>query len=166
MEYSDGKPINTYFQKGYAPELEELAVQALHPLLPLGHLLQVVVGGLLALHVIFLAEDEHDHVRILLDGARFPQVGKLWSFRTSPDLHGPAELRECYYWHVQFFGEAFQRPAWQASITALVPEEQYGRAGGMSQVALGASEILAPLAAGLLLQGKLDQIRLFSLARS
>jgi MFS family permease len=47
--------------------------------------------------------------------------------------------------------EAFQRPAWQASITALVPEEQYGRAGGMSQVALGASEILAPLVAGLLM---------------
>jgi MFS family permease len=47
--------------------------------------------------------------------------------------------------------EAFQRPAWQASIASLVPEEQYGRAGGMSQVALGASEILAPLAAGLLI---------------
>jgi Nif-specific regulatory protein len=32
MEYSDGKPINTYFQEGYAPELEDLAVQALHAL--------------------------------------------------------------------------------------------------------------------------------------
>ena len=47
--------------------------------------------------------------------------------------------------------EAFQRPAWQASITQLVPEEQYGRAGGMSQIGQGATEIIAPLVAGLLI---------------
>jgi len=47
--------------------------------------------------------------------------------------------------------EAFQRPALQASIAQLVPEEQYGRAGGMSQIGQGATEIIAPLAAGLLI---------------
>ena len=36
-------------------------MQALHLLLPLGHFLEVIIGGLLALYVIFLVEDEHHH---------------------------------------------------------------------------------------------------------
>jgi DHA3 family macrolide efflux protein-like MFS transporter len=47
--------------------------------------------------------------------------------------------------------EAFQRPALLASITQLVPEAQYGRAAGITQVAQGAAEIIAPLIAGSLI---------------
>ncbi|MBV9773135.1 MAG: MFS transporter [Gemmatimonadetes bacterium] len=43
---------------------------------------------------------------------------------------------------------AFQRPAYSASVTVLVPKEQYGRASGMMQAGQALSQIFAPLAAG------------------
>lgn len=46
---------------------------------------------------------------------------------------------------------AFQGPAWQASVTLLVPKAQLGRASGMSQMARALSNVLAPLLAGLLI---------------
>jgi hypothetical protein len=48
-----------------------------HHLLPGRHLLQLVVAGLLALLVVFLAEDEHHHIGVLFDRAGFAQVGQL-----------------------------------------------------------------------------------------
>ena len=47
--------------------------------------------------------------------------------------------------------ETFQRPAFLASITLLVPKAQHGRAAGMTQLANGAAEVISPLAAGLLI---------------
>ncbi len=46
---------------------------------------------------------------------------------------------------------AFQGPAYQASVTQLVPKEQYGRASGMAQMARAAANVLSPFLAGLLL---------------
>ncbi len=46
---------------------------------------------------------------------------------------------------------SFQQPAFLASITLLVPREQYVRANSMLQIALGAEHILSPALAGLLL---------------
>ena len=54
-----------------------LPCSALHLVLPLHHRLDVVVAGLLALLVVLLAEHEHHHVGVLLDGAGFAQVGEL-----------------------------------------------------------------------------------------
>jgi DHA3 family macrolide efflux protein-like MFS transporter len=46
---------------------------------------------------------------------------------------------------------AFQGPAYQASVTLLVPKSQFGRASGMAQVARSVSYLLAPLLGGLLM---------------
>ncbi len=60
-------------------------------------------------------------------------------------------------WHV-YLGNAatsalgaFQRPAYLALPSLLVPREHYGRAGGLMQVAEAASSIVAPLLAGFLI---------------
>ena len=46
---------------------------------------------------------------------------------------------------------AFQGPAYQASVTLLVPKEQYGRASGLAQMARALANVLTPLLAGILL---------------
>ena len=45
---------------------------------------------------------------------------------------------------------AFQGPAYQASVTLLVPKEHYGRASGMAQMAQALGNILAPFLGGVL----------------
>ena len=54
-----------------------LAVAGFHDLLPGGHLVQLVVGGLFAFLVVFLAEHEHHDVGVLFDRAGFAQVRQL-----------------------------------------------------------------------------------------
>ncbi len=60
-------------------------------------------------------------------------------------------------WHVYAviavysIANAFQWPAYSASITLLVPKRHLGRANGLVQTAQSASRIVAPLVAGLLL---------------
>jgi MFS transporter, DHA3 family, macrolide efflux protein len=60
-------------------------------------------------------------------------------------------------WHIYLFTtlgslcSTFQRPAYAASITGLVPAEHYGRANGMVQVAQATASLIAPALAGLLL---------------
>ena len=46
---------------------------------------------------------------------------------------------------------AFQRPAYMALPSLLVPKEQFGRVGGLMQLADAASTVVAPLAAGFLI---------------
>ena len=60
-------------------------------------------------------------------------------------------------WHIyaanavnSFLG-TFQRPAYMAATTLLVPKEHYGRAAGLAQVAGAISQIISPLLAGFLL---------------
>ncbi len=50
---------------------------------------------------------------------------------------------------------AFQWPAYAASITVLVPKEQYGRASGLVQAAQGLAQTLAPVMAGAMMQSSL-----------
>ncbi|MCC7208903.1 MAG: MFS transporter, partial [Anaerolineae bacterium] len=47
--------------------------------------------------------------------------------------------------------QAFQFPAYSASISLMLPKEQYGRAQGMMAMAESGSGILAPILAGALL---------------
>jgi len=49
---------------------------------------------------------------------------------------------------------AFQWPAWAASITLLVPKDQFARASGMVQIAQGLAQTLAPVMAGIMLQAR------------
>jgi hypothetical protein len=65
------------------------------------------VLGLGALQVVLLAIDEHDHVGVLLDGARFAQVGELRVLVLAL-LDGAAELGERQHRHVQLFGKCLQ----------------------------------------------------------
>ncbi|MDF5729118.1 MAG: MFS transporter, partial [Rhizonema sp. PD38] len=60
-------------------------------------------------------------------------------------------------WHIYLkntltsvFG-AFQVPAYKASITSLVPQEDLARVSGMTQLGMGIQQIIAPLLAGILL---------------
>jgi MFS family permease len=48
--------------------------------------------------------------------------------------------------------QAFQFPAFSASITLMVPREQYSRANGMMSLVYSIPEVAAPLAAGVLVQ--------------
>ncbi len=50
---------------------------------------------------------------------------------------------------------AFQWPAYAASITLLVPKEQYGQASGMVQIAQGLAQTLAPVMAAALMTSKM-----------
>lgn len=60
-------------------------------------------------------------------------------------------------WHLYIAGtitgifQAFQWPAYSASITLMVPKSQYGRASGMMSLADYGSSILAPVVAGALI---------------
>jgi MFS family permease len=48
--------------------------------------------------------------------------------------------------------EAFQLPAYAASVSVLVPKAQYARASGMRSLANNASQMFAPIFAGLILR--------------
>jgi DHA3 family macrolide efflux protein-like MFS transporter len=60
-------------------------------------------------------------------------------------------------WHIYLvvaigsIGNAFQVPAWMASIPLLVPKPQLGRANGLVQLNDGLSLVIAPILAGVLL---------------
>ncbi|MBN1285757.1 MAG: MFS transporter [Anaerolineae bacterium] len=47
--------------------------------------------------------------------------------------------------------EAFQHPAYNAAITTLVPERQYGRVNGLRSLAYSSSQVVAPSLAGVVL---------------
>jgi DHA3 family macrolide efflux protein-like MFS transporter len=60
-------------------------------------------------------------------------------------------------WHIYVLvavgaiGNAFQSPAWMASIPLLVPKSQLGRANGLVQLNEGLSLVMAPALAGIIL---------------
>ncbi len=60
-------------------------------------------------------------------------------------------------WHLYVTGaftgafQAFQFPAYSAAVTMMIPKEQYTRANGMIGLAGSASNIIAPILAGLLM---------------
>ena len=60
-------------------------------------------------------------------------------------------------WHIYLVavvigsGEAFQRPAYMAAISTMIPKKHYGRAQGMIGMVGSATGIIAPVAAGALL---------------
>ncbi len=60
-------------------------------------------------------------------------------------------------WHIYLFNayssilSTFQRPAYTASITLLVPKEQFGRASGMVQMGEAIGQVIGPALAGILL---------------
>lgn len=66
---------------------------------------------------------------------------------------GQLELWHIYLRNIliSIFG-AFYSPAYKASITSLVPQEDLARASGMVQLALGIQQIVSPLIAGVLLE--------------
>jgi MFS family permease len=60
-------------------------------------------------------------------------------------------------WHIYLVaaisgaGEAFQRPAYMAAISTMIPKKHYGRAQGMIGMVASSTSIIAPMAAGALL---------------
>jgi DHA3 family macrolide efflux protein-like MFS transporter len=60
-------------------------------------------------------------------------------------------------WHLYITGafagafQAFQFPAYSAAVTTMLPKKQYARASGMLSLAESASNIVAPIAGGILL---------------
>jgi DHA3 family macrolide efflux protein-like MFS transporter len=60
-------------------------------------------------------------------------------------------------WHLyiifMFMGlfQSFQFPAYSAAVSTMIDKEQYGRANGMLSLARSASNVFAPIAAGILL---------------
>ena len=66
-------------------------------------------------------------------------------------------IGEMELWHIYLVavvsgtGEAFQRPAYMAAISTMIPKKHYGRAQGMIGMVASATTIVAPMAAGALL---------------
>jgi MFS family permease len=64
---------------------------------------------------------------------------------------------ELSIWHIYLLtavnasASAFQGPAFSASVTQLVPKEQYGRASGLQQLGEGIGQVIAPVLAGILI---------------
>lgn len=92
--------------------------------------------------------DRHSRRLIMIVSDAFIALVSLWLaylFWT-----GTMEL-----WHVyaaaiaRALGSAFYGPACGASITLLVPKEQYGRIGGMDQTRSGALEVVGPVLGAL-----------------
>jgi len=52
---------------------------------------------------------------------------------------------------IESLGNAFQEPAWTASIPMLVPKQHLGRANGLAQTGQGIGNLIAPAIAGALL---------------
>ena len=73
-------------------------------------------------------------------------------------------------WHLylifMFMGlfQSFQFPAYSAAVSTMLDKEQYGRANGMLSLARSASNVFAPIAAGILLSViKISGILLFDI---
>lgn len=69
----------------------------------------------------------------------------------------PAISEQLALWHVYLaasilsIAESIQWPAYRAAIPQLVPSESLGRANGLTEVAEGVSQLIAPVVAGALL---------------
>lgn len=69
-------------------------------------------------------------------------------------LHASNQLQISHLYLAEFLVggfDAFQVNAYNTSVTSLVPKEQYGRTSGMRSLAYSASQVAAPLLAGVLL---------------
>lgn len=98
-------------------------------------------------------------------GVLVDRYNRRWAMIFSDSVAGVATLtifillitNNLEVWHIYVamaassIGEAFQFPAYQASISSLVPKKQLGRANGMVQLADSLSLVVAPLLAGVLL---------------
>src|SRR5260370_29317737 len=62
---------------------------------------------LAAAQIVFLAEDEHDHVGVLLDRAGFAQVGELRALVVAV-LDGTPQLPQRQHGNVELLGERLQ----------------------------------------------------------
>ena len=77
------------------------------------------------------------------------------------------------FWHlyvaaaINGIGNTFQKPAYTATISTMIPKEQYGRANGMMELLRSGPDVLAPALAGALLavsiQGFFDSFALILL---
>ena len=69
-------------------------------------------------------------------------------------LHSGGHLQIWHLYVISAFSGAFgafQFPAYSATVSTMLPKEQYGRASGMIALAEAASGIVAPISAGILL---------------
>ena len=80
-----------------------------HAVLELGFIFRIPTRRLIPLEVVFLPEDEHYDIGILLDRTRFAKVRKLRAFIVAV-LDLPAELREGDDRYVQILCQGLQSP--------------------------------------------------------
>jgi MFS transporter, DHA3 family, macrolide efflux protein len=99
-------------------------------------------------------------------GSLVDRWNRRWSMIFSDSLSGICSIvaliltvsGQLQLWHIYVgvpilsIASAFQAPAYSAAIAQLVPEKQYGRANGMTELPLAVSRILTPLLAAVLMQ--------------
>ena len=91
-------------------EVRVLLLVVFPSLQALGVSIVLLVGalrGFLPFDVVFLAENEHHHVGVLLDGPRFAQIGELRPF-VVPLLGRARQLRQRQHRDVQFLGQGLE----------------------------------------------------------
>lgn len=98
-------------------------------------------------------------------GSLVDRWNRRWAMIFSDSLSGVCSIaalvltvtHQLQLWHIYVgvpilsVASAFQAPAYSAAIAQLVPEKQYGRANGMTELPLAVSRILTPLLAAVLM---------------
>jgi MFS transporter, DHA3 family, macrolide efflux protein len=99
-------------------------------------------------------------------GSLVDRWNRRWAMIFSDSLSGVCSIAalvltltgQLQLWHIYIgvpilsIASAFQAPAYSAAIAQLVPEKQYGRANGMTELPLAVARILTPLLAALLME--------------
>lgn len=99
-------------------------------------------GGILA--------DRYDRRLMMVFGDLGSTLGLLFIFVMM--LKGNIELWQIYLGiAISSIFSAFQEPAYKALITDLLPENQYGKASGLMQLASSAQYLISPFLAGIIL---------------
>lgn len=101
------------------------------------------VGGVLA--------DHYDRRLMMIIGELFSGLGLVICLIATLGAH-PSLVLICTGVGVSSMFTALMEPAFKATITDLVKEEDFARAGGMVQIANSTKLIIAPVIAGFLLQ--------------
>lgn len=124
-----------YLRTGSATQFALIAACATLPAI----LLAPVAGALV---------DRHDRRKVMIAA----DFGAAFSTVCVALLYGAGALQVWHIWAATAFAaacNAFQNPAWNASLTLLVPREHLGRANGLVQTGQALGIIAPVLAAGL-----------------
>ncbi len=116
--------------------------------------------GLLMTPLAGILADRYDRRLLMALGDGLSGLGVLWIY-FSLQVHQPSILQICLGAVISSVFSALVNPAFRATISDLVPEDQFSKATGLTQINSIARYLISPSLAGLILaQGTIGQILL------